>query len=473
MLLNDDFLLTTPWAKRLYHDYAEHMPIIDYHCHLVPAEIAEDKGYENLAQVWLYDGGFGDHYKWRLLRANATPESVIRGDDDWAKYLAFVDALQKAVGNPIYEWSHLELRRVFGIDLQINRDNAREIWDRANALLATPEYHAKGLIKKFHVECICTTDDPASDLAYHKQLAAQEAENGFKVLPTFRPDGLMGIDKESFASYVTGLGEQAGVEVTDWASLKAAAEARVDYFHEVGGRLADHGANTFYFTPASDEEVAAIVVKGLAGEPVSAEEVGKYQTSLTLALMAAYAAHGWTLQIHGNCFRNDSTVGFERCGVDAGFDSAGDQPDFVFQLKQLMDAAEQAGALPRMIIYSLNDSDWLALASLCGSFNGDGVLNRVQFGNAWWFNDTLSGMRKQITTLAELGLLGNFTGMLTDSRSFLSYPRHEYFRRVLCNVLGELVERGQAPEDEPLLGGLVQDVCYNNAHEYFGFFDAE
>ena len=473
MLLNDDFLLTTPWAKRLYHDYAEKMPIIDYHCHLVPQEICEDKGYDNLAQVWLYDNGFGDHYKWRLLRANATPESVIRGDDDHAKYLAFVDALQKAVGNPIYEWSHLELRRVFGIDLQITRENAEEIWDRANALLATPEYHAKGLIKKFNVKCICTTDNPADTLEYHKQLKAQEAENGFRVLPTFRPDDLLGIDLPTFAAYAKTLSEVSGVYVTDFATLKEAAAQRVQYFHEVGGRLADHGANTFYFTPASDDEVAAVVVKALAGGQLSQKEVGEYQTAMTLFLMGEYAKHDWTMQIHGNCFRNDSTKTFEAIGANVGCDSVGDQPDFVYQHKLLFDAAEQTVGLPKVILYSLNDADWLAVASLCGSFQGGELKNRFQFGNAWWFNDTFSGMKKQLTMFAEQGLLGNFTGMLTDSRSFLSYPRHEYFRRVLCNVLGELVENGQAPEDEPLLGGLVQDVCYNNAHEYFGFFADE
>ena len=472
MLLNDDFLLTTPWAKRLYHDHAEKMPIIDYHCHLVPQEIYEDKGYENLAQVWLYDNGFGDHYKWRLLRANGTPESVIRGTDDHAKYLAFVDALQKAAGNPIYEWSHLELRRVFGIDLQITRENAEEIWERANALLATPEFHAKGLIKKFNVKCICTTDNPADTLEWHKKLAAEEAENGFRVLPTFRPDDLLGIDLPTFAAYCKTLAEVSGVGVTGWATLKAAAAQRVAYFTEQGGRLADHGANTFTFRPATDEELDSIVDRRLAGETLTTEEVETYQTGMTLALMAEYERHGWTMQVHGNCLRNVSTTQFEAIGANVGCDSVGVQADFVAQLRALMDAAQQAGALPKMVIYDLNDTNWVAVAALANSFQGDGV-NRIQFGNAWWFNDTFTGMKKQLTIYAEEGLLGHFTGMLTDSRSFLSYPRHEYFRRVLCNLVGEWVERGQLPEDEKLLGGLVEDVSYNNAHDYFGFFDAE
>lgn len=471
MLLNDDFLLTTDWARRLYHGHAEKMPIIDYHCHLVPQEIYENKGYKNLAQAWLYDNGFGDHYKWRLMRANGTPESVIRGDDDHAKYLAFVDAVERAVGNPIYDWSHLELRRFFGIDLTICRKNAEEIWERANALLATDEFRAKRLIQRMDVKCVCTTDDPVSDLAYHKLLAQQEGENGFKVLPTFRPDGLMGIDAPSFAEYAGKVSDASGIDVVDWESLKAAAAQRVGYFHEVGGRLADHGMNSFAYCPASDEQVDGIVRRALGGQGCSASEAAAYQTALTLFLMGEYERRGWTLQLHMNCFRNDSSKNFAALGPDAGFDTVGDQPDIVYQLKSLLDAAEQAGDLPKLILYSLNDADWLALASLAGAFQCSPARPKIQFGNAWWFNDTLSGMRRQITTFAEQGVLGNFTGMLTDSRSFLSYPRHEYFRRVLCQVIGEWVDMGRLPEDEEYLGGIVEDICYNNAHDYFGFFD--
>ena len=471
MLLGDDFLLTTPWAKKLYHGHAENMPIIDYHCHLDPQQIFEDKHFKNLTEVWLFDHGAGDHYKWRLMRANGTPEELITGDgDDYAKYLEFVKAIEAAPGNPVYEWSHAELRRVFDIDLTICQKNAQAIWDAANAKIAEPWFSAKGLIKKFDVRCVCTTDNPASDLTWHRKLADQEAENGFKVLPTFRPDDLLGIEKDSFASYAQELSRVSGIEVKDFDSLKAAAAQRVEFFHGVGGRLADHGANEFRFCPASDETVAAIVSKRLAGGELTAQEVDEYQTAMTLFLMGEYERRGWTLQIHGNCFRNDSTVGFKKIGVDAGFDSVGAQPDFVVQLKGLFDAAQQAGSLPKTIVYSLNDTDWLALASLCGSFQG-GVKQRMQFGNAWWFNDNFSGMKKQLTMMAEQGLLANFTGMLTDSRSFLSYPRHEYFRRVLCHVLGEWVEMGRLPEDEEYLGKIVEDVCYNNAHDYFGFFE--
>lgn len=471
MLLNNDFLLASAWARKLYHGYAENMPIIDYHCHLVPQEIYQNKGYENLAQVWLYDGGFGDHYKWRLMRANGTPEDVIRGDDDYAKFLAFVDAIERAIGNPIYEWSHLELRRFFNIDLRICRANAREIWDRANALLATPNFRARRLIQRSRVRALCTTDDPASDLAYHKLLADQEQQNGFAVLPTFRPDGLMNIDAPGFADYLQTLGQAAGVSITDWASLKAAAAQRVEYFRSVGGRMADHGANTFYFAPATDQEVEDIVARAIAGETPDASQVRAYQTALTLVLMGEYAAHGWTMQIHANCLRNDSTANFRAIGPDAGFDSAGDQPGIARELKCLFDAAQQTVGLPRVILYSLNLGDMLPLASLAGSFQGDGQVQRFQLGCAWWFNDTYSGMRDQLTVCASQGLLGNFTGMLTDSRSFLSYPRHEYFRRVLCQLMGEWVDQGRLPEDEEYLGALVRDICYNNARDQFGLLD--
>lgn len=470
MLLNDDFLLTTPWAKRLFHDHAEHMPIVDYHCHLDPQQIYEDKRFKDLTEVWLYDHGAGDHYKWRLLRANGEPEKLITGDGTpYEKYCAFVRAIEAAPGNPIYEWSHLELRRVFGIDLTINEKNADEIWGRANNVIAQPWFSARGLIEKFNVKCICTTDNPASDLKWHKLLAAEGDENGFKVLPTFRPDDLLGIDLAGFADYCKALSDVSGVDVHDYESLKAAVAQRVDYFHAVGGRLADHGANTFTFGAASETEVSSIVQKALEGEKPDVDEVTKYQTVMALFLMSQYDKHDWTMQVHGNCFRNDSTRDLAAIGKDAGFDSTGDQSDFVYQLKLLMDNAQQADGLPRMILYSLNASDWMALAALAGSFQGD-CKERIQFGNAWWFNDTFTGIKRQLTIFAEQGLLANFTGMLTDSRSFLSYPRHEYFRRVLCNLLGEWVERGQLPEDEGYLGKVVEDICYNNAHEYFGFF---
>lgn len=469
MLLNDDFLLTTPWAKALFHDHAEGMPIIDYHCHLDPLQIYEDRRFDNITQIWLNDHGAGDHYKWRLMRANGAPEELVTGDgDDKAKYLEYVKALEKAPGNPLFEWSHLELRRAFGIDETISQRNAESIWEKANGRIAGEDFSARGLIRRFDVRCICTTDDPASELEHHRLLAREEGL-GFKVLPTLRPDALMGIQLDGYIEYLGKLGAASGIDVHDLQSLEDAIAQRVDFFHSVGGRLADQGMNDFHFMPAGRGEIQSILSRRLEGETLGDDEVRKYQTHLTLLLMGLYRRRGWTMQVHMNCFRNDSTRNHALVGVDAGFDSVGAQSDIVYQVRLLLDAAEQADALPRLILYSLNPSDWLALASLAGSFEGE-CLQRVHFGCAWWFNDTLSGMRRQLTTYAEQSLLGNFVGMLTDSRSFLSYPRHEYFRRVLCQLLGEWVERGQLPEDEEFLGRLVEDICYNNAHDYFGFF---
>ena len=471
MLLNDDFLLTTEWAKKLFHGHAEKMPIIDYHCHLNPQQIFEDVHFSDLAQLWICDNGAGDHYKWRLMRANGTPEELITGDGDpYEKFLAYVDTMERAVGNPLYEWSHLELRRVFGIDLTICRKNAPEIWRRANEQIQRPDFSAKGLIRRFDVRCVCTTDDPLSELTWHLKLREQEAENGFKVLPTFRPDSLMGIEKPGFADTMAELSKVSGVEVTGWESLKAAAAQRVDFFHEVGGRLADHGNNSFVFAAASDDEVDAIVRRALAGETPTDAERDAYQTALTLFLMGQYEAHGWTLQLHYNSIRNANSRGFAALGPDTGFDSVGDQPALVSQVALLLDAANAADGLPKTILYTLDESQWMGFATLMQSFQG-GCRQRLQLGCAWWFSDTFRGMKEEHTVFAQESLLANFTGMLTDSRSFLSYPRHEYFRRVLCHTIGEWVEQGRLPEDEEYLGGLVEDICYNNAHDYFGFFE--
>ncbi len=471
MLLNDDFLLTTEWARRLYHGHAEGMPIIDYHCHLDPQQIYEDARFSDLAQLWICDNGAGDHYKWRLMRANGVPERLITGDGDpYEKFLAYVETIERAPGNPLFEWSHLELRRAFGIDLTICRANAQEIWRRANEQIQAPGFSAKGLIRAFDVRCVCTTDDPASDLAWHVRLAAEEETNGFKVLPTFRPDGLMGIDKPDYRDYLARLSEVSGVAIDGWEGVKAAAAQRVGFFHEVGGRLADHGMNSFTFVAASDEEVSAIVSRALAGEAVTDAERDAYQSALTLFLMGQYEARGWTLQLHMNVFRNANSRGFAALGADAGFDSAGDQPGLVGQVALLLDAANSADALPRTILYTLDESQWMGLATLMQSFQG-GCRQRLQLGCAWWFLDAFDGIKGQLSMFAQESLLANFTGMLTDSRSFLSYPRHEYFRRVLCHTIGEWVEMGRLPEDEGYLGGLVEDICYNNAHDYFGFFD--
>lgn len=470
MFLDDDFLLTTDWARRLYHGYAEPQPIIDYHCHLNPREIFENERFGNLAEVWICKDGAGDHYKWRLMRANGVPEELISGDGEpYEKFLAFVRTVERAVGNPIYEWSHLELRRYFGIDLTICERNAPEIWRRANELLATDDFRPREMVRRMRVEVVCTTDDPVDDLAWHQRLAAEEGL-GFKVLPTFRPDALMAVEAEGFSAYAARLSEASGVEVRDFASLCEAAEARVEYFHQAGGRLADHGMNSLAFELCDEDALDGVVRRALAVEAVSEHEATCYRSALNLALMAAYERRGWTLQLHMNVFRNANSARFAELGPDTGFDSAGDQPAITGQVARLLDAASQRGALPKCILYSLSQADWMPLATLMQSFQG-GVRQRMQLGAAWWFNDTFDGMKQQLTMFAQESLLANFTGMLTDSRSFLSYPRHEYFRRVLCHTIGEWVEAGRLPEDEEYLGGIVADVCYRNAREYFGFYE--
>lgn len=469
MFMDDDFLLSTEWARKLYHGHAEGQPIVDYHCHLNPQQVYEDARFDDLTQVWLFDNGAGDHYKWRLMRANGVPEKLITGDGDpYEKFLASVRTMERALGNPLYEWSHLELRRAFGIDLTICEKNAPEIWRRANERIAQPDFSARGLIRSFGVRCICTTDDPASDLVWHKKLAAEKGPS-FKMLPTFRPDALMGVEAPGFSAYAERLSQASGIKVADWPSLKAAVAQRVQAFHEVGGRLADHGLNTLRFVPSTDEQVAAIVARALSGEPVSGEEADAYRSALSLFLMGEYEKRNWTLQLHMNVFRNANTRGFRSLGADAGFDSVGDQPGLVSQVALLLDAADQANSLPRTILYSLDESQWMALATLMQSFQG-GVRQKLQLGCAWWFSDSLAGIERQLTVFAQESLLANFTGMLTDSRSFLSYPRHEYFRRVLCRTLGQWVEDGRIPADEEWLGGVVEDVCYRNARDYFGFF---
>lgn len=468
MFMDEDFLLDTEWSKRLFHGYAENQPIIDYHCHLDPKQILEDCRFKNITQVWLNDNGAGDHYKWRLMRANGVPEELVSGDgDDWEKFLSYAKTIERAPGNPLFEWSHLELRRVFDIDLTISEKNAPEIWKRANERIAEEDFSARNLIRRFNVRCLCTTDDITSDLAVHKCIANEIGD--FKVLPTFRPDSLWNIASDGFAQSLSTVSKLADVEITGIDGFESALAKRADAFHEVGCRLADLGMNDFHYTPAARNDIEAIIERRLAGKEISERDEQAYQTYLALLLMGLCRSHGWTLQLHMNCMRNDSTKGLELIGRDAGFDSVGNQSDIVLNIKQLLDMAQRTDRLPKLLLYSLNPTDWLALASLAGSFEGECV-QRIHFGCAWWFNDTFTGIANQLTTYAEQSLLGNFVGMLTDSRSFLSYPRHEYFRRILCRVLGQWVEEGRLPEDEAYLSKVVEDISYRNAREYFGFY---
>lgn len=466
MFLNDDFLLTTEPARQLFHEYAAKMPIIDYHCHLDPREIYEDQPFKNLTAAWLY----GDHYKWRLMRANGIPESHITGDaSDYDKFLAWAKTLPKAVGNPLYSWTHLELRRFFGVNEPLNEQTAPAIWEQVNRKLAEPEFTRRGLIRSSRVKTICTTDDPADSLEHHKLL--KETEKEFSVFPTFRPDKALNIDAPGFPAWLAALEKASSLPVTSYAELLEALKNRVDFFHENGCRLSDHALDVLRYRAGSDAEAQAVFAKRLEGAELSAEEITLYRTELLTKLIGFYHDKDWTMQLHIHAYRNNNTPMFQKLGPDTGYDGINDL-SITESLSSLLDRAECGSGLPKTILYSLNAKDYPALLALMGCYQKDTV-GKMQLGSGWWYNDTRNGMREQLTLLADNSLLGNFVGMLTDSRSFLSYTRHEYFRRVLCGLLGELVERGEAPDDTALLGQLVQDISYNNAAGYFGFPAAE
>ncbi|EHO54137.1 glucuronate isomerase [Lentilactobacillus kisonensis] len=472
-LLNDDFLLTTPMAKKLFHDHASKMPIIDYHCHLDPKEIYDNRNYDNITRIWVNDGSVGDHYKWRLMRANGVPEDLITGDgDDYEKFIAWAGTIEKSLGNPLYEWTHLELKRFFGIDDVFNKKSAPDIWKKANEMLATDDFKPRNLIKRMNVKAVCTTDDPASDLKYHKLLKKEEADNGFKVLPAMRPDKALHLTDTTFGEYLDRLSAVSGVQIDSFKHLMAALRQRFEYFTSVGGRLSDHGLNFFRFEKASDDELNDIIERACDNKPLSTSDIDKYQTMLVEGLMKLNKEFNWTMQFHMNVTRNANKPMFKSFGPDGGFDSMGTQPDIAQEFMKLLIDMQTENEIPRTILYSLNPNDWMELATGMGDFQQDGV-QKLQLGAAWWFNDTFDGMKRQLTIMAEQSLLPNFVGMLTDSRSFLSYPRHEYFRRVLCNVIGEWVERGQAPDDEDYLGQIVEDISYNNAYNQFGFFNKD
>ncbi|WP_283679666.1 glucuronate isomerase [Lentilactobacillus sp. Marseille-Q4993] len=469
-LLNDDFLLTTETARKLFHNHAEKMPIIDFHCHLEPKEIYENKNYDNITQIWINQGNSGDHYKWRLMRANGVPEELITGDgNDYDKFIAWAKTIEKALGNPLYEWTHLELKRFFGIDEVFNEKSAPAIWEKANKMLATTDFKPRNLIKRSNVEVVCTTDDPASDLKYHKLLKEDEAQNGFKVLPAMRPDAIFNLNADDFDEYLKSLSSVSGISVNSFKTMMEALDQRFDFFETLGGSLSDHGLNFFRFNKASEDQIDEIIDKARRNEQLSAEEVDKYQTMVVEELMRLNKKHNWTMQFHMNVIRDANKPMLKSFGSNGGFDSMGTQADIADQFMKLLIDMQSENQLPKMILYSLNPNDWMQLATGMGDFQQDGV-QKIQLGAAWWFNDTFSGMTKQLTTMAEQSLLSNFVGMLTDSRSFLSYPRHEYFRRVLCNFVGTLAERGQVPDDEEILGKMVADISYNNAHDYFGFY---
>ena len=471
--MDKDFLLETETAKHLFHDYAEHMPLVDYHCHINPKEIYEDRRFDNLVEVWLGgkqpEGGyFGDHYKWRVMRSNGVSEDYITGDrPDYERFLKFVEALEMAIGNPMYHWCNLELRQFFGYDKPLTVENAEEAWNFCNEKLRTdPNLTVRGIIKKANVAFIGTTDDPVDTLEWHGRIAADKTID-VKVCPSFRPDKAINIQKEGFAEYIGKLAKSVGKESLDSAEeVMDALVQRLEFFKTMGCRASDHGLDYVPFRPASAKKVNEIFQKAMAGESLSKKEAEKYQTAVLLCLGKAYHRLGIAMQIHYSCYRNANERMFRKLGPDTGFDMIA-QNTCGQDIARFLSALDESGELPKTILYSLNPADNAQLGTILGSFQSDEVPGKIQHGSAWWFNDTKSGMEEQMKSLANLSLLGNFVGMLTDSRSFLSYARHDYFRRILCNLVGNWVENGEYPNDDKALKRIVEGVCFRNAERYF------
>lgn len=462
--MDENFLLSTETAQRLYHKYAAAMPIVDYHCHISPQEIAEDKRFENITRIWLG----GDHYKWRQMRSNGVEERYITGDaPDRDKFQKWAETLEKAIGNPLYHWSHLELQRYFGYHGVLNGETAEEVWNICNAKLNETGFTARGLIRQSHVTLLCTTDDPADDLRWHKRIRGDKDFN-VQVLPAWRPDLAMKIASPGFPDYMEHLGRAAGMEISTFAELKEALTKRMKFFDEMGCRISDHSLDYAMYVPSSEEETEDIFAKAMAGKKVSYEEELKYRTAFLLYAGKEYRRLRWAMQLHYGVKRDNNKEMYRKLGADIGADCIDNYTPSA-QLADLLNRMNEEEGLPRTILYSLNPADNAAIGTVMGCFQNEECAGKIQQGSAWWFNDNRQGMTGQMTSLASLGLLGNFIGMLTDSRSFLSYTRHEYFRRILCDLIGEWVENGEYPADEKTLEKLVKDICYNNAVGYFQF----
>lgn len=457
----DDFLLMTDTAKTLYHNYAKNMPIYDFHCHLNPKEIYENKKYKNITEVWLG----GDHYKWRAMRSNGVDERYITGDaDDKEKFMKWAETIDECYGNPLFHWTHLELKRFFGIDLVLSKETAEEVWNLTNEKLATDKFTARELIKMSNVKTLCTTDDPIDSLEYH---IALKEDKSFDVVvnPAFRPDKGIRIEKDEFIPWFNRLEEIYGEKIDSIDKYTSALESRIEFFHQVGCRISDHALDPVVFEKGTKEEVNAILLKKLAGEELTEKEVKQFKTYVMIFLGKEYAKRKWVMQIHVGCIRNNSTRMFNKLGADTGYDAIDDEL-FLRALSKLLDTLDTTDELPKTIIYNLNPRDNEAIGTLIGCFQDGKTPGKIQFGSGWWFLDQKDGMTRQMTALANLGLLSRFVGMLTDSRSFLSYTRHEYFRRILCNLLGDWVERGELPNNIERLGKMVENICYNNVNNY-------
>ncbi|WP_115869959.1 glucuronate isomerase [Marinoscillum furvescens] len=462
--LGEDFLLETETARKLYHDYASRMPIIDYHNHLPPRDIAEDRVFNSLTEAWLE----GDHYKWRAMRANGVDESYITGDQsDKDKFVKWSETVPATLRNPLYHWTHLELRRYFGINELLSGKTGEQVFEKANAQISSKEFSCKNLLKKMNVEVVCTTDDPADSLEYHQQLKDEGFE--VKVLPTFRPDKLYAVqDPASYKAYLKKLEKAVGFSIGNFDDLLRAAWQRVEFFHEVGGRLSDHGLEQLDDVEWTQKDLEAIFVNLLKGKVPSELEVKQYRLGMLTELCKMYHSKGWAQQFHLGAIRNNSERMMRQLGPDTGYDSIGDF-DQVKALSKFLNKLDDTDQLAKTILYNLNPKDNEAFATMIGNFQDGKTPGKMQFGSGWWFLDQKDGMERQMNALSNMGLLSRFVGMLTDSRSFLSFPRHEYFRRILCNLIGNDVENGELPNDIEWLGSVVEDICYHNARNYFNF----
>lgn len=459
-------MLETNSASRLYHEYAESLPIVDYHCHLSSEEIATDRRFDTMTQIWLA----GDHYKWRAMRTCGVDERYITGSaSDWEKFEMWARTVPKTIRNPLYHWTHFELKRPFGIvDTLLDENSAKKVWDICNAKLRTPGFSTQGILSQMHVEVVCTTDDPVDTLEHHRAHAARK-NGGMKMIPAFRPDRVMAVDDlASFNGYLDKLGSAAGIEIMDFPSLVDALRNRHAYFHSLGCRLSDHGLETMYAEEYTESELNTIVTKLRKKECLSPVESAKYKSALMIEFGLMDHEKGWVQQLHLGALRNTNTRMRRLLGPDAGYDSIGDF-EIARPLAKFLDRLDADNRLPRTILYNLNPRDNELIATMVGNFQDGTVAGKIQYGAAWWFLDQVDGMTKHIEALSNLGVLSQFVGILTDSRSFLSFPRHEYFRRLLCNILGGEMERGLIPDDFTLVGGIIRDICYNNAKRYFPF----
>ena len=462
--MDKDFILSNKTASKLFHEYAENVPILDYHCHINPEEIAHDRKFDNITQVWLG----GDHYKWRFMRSCGVDEKYITGDaSDHDKFVAWATVLGKAIGNPLYHWSHLELQRYFGYNGILNESTAEDVWKLCNKKLKSPKMSVRNIIKQSGVTLICTTDDPVDALNFHDEI---REDKSFKVqvLPAWRPDKAMNIEKTTYLEYLEKLAEASHVKITCFEELLHALDVRLDYFESKGCSVSDHALEYVMYNPASPEEIDAIFRKRLNGELPTREEELKFKTAFMLEMGREYSKRNWVMQLHYGCKRDNNTKMFDRLGPDTGYDCIRTETSSV-SLADFLNALEKENSLPKTILYSLNPADNESIGTVLGCFQDSTAVAKIQQGSAWWFNDNKIGMENQIKSLANLGNLSGFVGMLTDSRSFLSYTRHEYFRRILCNVLGTWVENGEFPEDYKTLETIVKDISYNNAVRYFGF----